>query len=143
MRLRARWIGPPPRVGDYLMSEIRPRHAYRVERVVSAFPGVTWDSAEKSEVHLLNVFVDRVGKDAVPQHARIHPWKWDRREARAASGNVVVHTRSSMLARANAVARDLLGVNRKEAFRMLGRGELRGTLAEMQLAPLRFLLEKS
>lgn len=82
MKLRARWIGPPPRAGDYLMSEIRPRYAYRVERVVKAFPEVTWDRVAKAEVHLLDVFVDRVGVSAVPEHARVHPWKWDKREAK-------------------------------------------------------------
>jgi hypothetical protein len=56
------------------------------------------------------------------------------------NGNVVEYTRAGIEARADAVARDL-GVNRETAFRMLDRGELRGTVAEMRLAPLRFLLD--
>lgn len=82
MKLRARWIGPPPRVGDYLMSEVRPRYAYRVERVTLAFPNVTWDQAAKAETRRLQIVVDRVGVTAVPKAARVHPWKWDKREAR-------------------------------------------------------------
>lgn len=82
MKLRARWIGPPPRVGDYLMSEVRPRYAYLVERVTAASPSVHWDPVKKSEVHLLQIVAARVGRDAVPQHARIHSWRWDRREAK-------------------------------------------------------------
>lgn len=61
-------------------------------------------------------------------------------DAPLANGNVVVHTRAGIEARVDAVARDL-GVDRKAAFRMLDRGELRGTVAEMRLAPLRFLLD--
>jgi hypothetical protein len=84
VKLRARWVGPPPRVGDYLMSEVRPRFAYRIERVTMAFPNVHWDAKAKAEARLLQIIVDRVDKCAVPRDARIHPWKWDRREARAA-----------------------------------------------------------
>lgn len=56
-----------------------------------------------------------------------------------ADGSVVVHTRVGIEARADAIAKDL-GVNRKKAFRMLEEGKLRGTSAELRLAPLRFLL---
>ncbi len=83
MKLRARWIGPPPRVGDYLMSEVRPRFAYRVERVVAASPNVHWDPVAKAEILLLQIVADRVAKGTVPRHARIHPWKWDRREVQS------------------------------------------------------------
>lgn len=82
MKLRARWIGPPPRVGDYLMSEVRPRYAYRVERMTMAFPSVTWDPIAKAEARLLQIVVDRVAAITVPKNARIHPWKWDKREAK-------------------------------------------------------------
>jgi hypothetical protein len=83
MKLRARWVGPPPRVGDYLMSEVRPRYAYHIEKVTSALPNVHWDPTAKAEVRLLQIVAARVAKDGVPPHARIHPWKWDRREARS------------------------------------------------------------
>ncbi len=82
MKLRARWIGPLPRVGDFLMSEVRPRYAYRVDQVIPTTPNVSWDPIAKAEVHRLQIVADRVAKDGVPPHARIHPWKWDRREAR-------------------------------------------------------------
>lgn len=82
MKLRARWIGPPPRVGAYLMSEMRPRYAYRITAVIPTSPNVCWDPAAKAEVHLLQINADRVARTAVPQHAKIHPWRWDKREAR-------------------------------------------------------------
>lgn len=85
MKFRARWIGPPPRIGDYLMSEVRPRFAYRIEHVTRAFPDVTWDKAAKAEARLLAIVVDRIDKAAVPRDAKVHPWKWTRREAHAAS----------------------------------------------------------
>jgi hypothetical protein len=56
-----------------------------------------------------------------------------------ANGSVVVYTRAGIEARADAIAKDL-GVDRKKAFRMLEEGKLRGTVAELRLAPLRFLL---
>lgn len=56
-----------------------------------------------------------------------------------ANGSVVVFTRAGIEAQADAVAKDL-GVNRQKAFRMLEEGKLRGTTAELRLAPLRFLL---
>jgi hypothetical protein len=65
------------------MSDVRPRFAYRVDRVTSAFPGVHWDPIAKAEVRLIQIIADRVAKDGVPKHARVHSWKWDRREARS------------------------------------------------------------
>lgn len=85
MTLRARWIGPPPRIGDYLMSQVRPRHAYRVAQVINASSLVRWDPAAKAEVRNLQFVVVRRSVAAVPKRARIHPWKWDRRESRVAS----------------------------------------------------------
>ena len=82
MNLRVCWIGLLPRSGDYLMSEVRPRFAYRVERVTNASSVVNWDPTAKAETRQLQVVVDRVAATAVPLHARIHPWKWDRRESR-------------------------------------------------------------
>lgn len=82
MKLRARWIGPPPRAGDYLMSAVRPRYAYRIEEVINASSHVLWDSAAKAETRQIQIVVDRVAVTAVPKAARVHPWKWDKREAR-------------------------------------------------------------
>jgi hypothetical protein len=56
-----------------------------------------------------------------------------------ANGSVVVFTREGVEAQADAIAKGL-GVNRKRAFQMLEEGKLRGTAAELRLAPLRFLL---
>ena len=87
MKLRARWVGPPPRAGDYLMSATRPRYAYRVEQVTCASSNVLWDPAAKAESRHLQIVADRVAKESVPTHARVHPWKWDRREARSKGGS--------------------------------------------------------
>ena len=84
-KLRARWIGHPPRVGDYLMSALRPRYAYRVERVTNASSEVHWDLMAKTEVRRLLIEVARVAPAGVPKHARIHGWKWDARVVRAGS----------------------------------------------------------
>lgn len=85
MTLRARWIGPPPRIGDYLVSQVRPRHAYRVARVTNASSLVRWDPAAKAEVRSLQIVVVRRPVSRVPRLARVHPWTWDRRESRAAA----------------------------------------------------------
>ena len=80
MKLRARWIGPPPRVGDFLMPVVRPRFAYRIKKVINASSHVHWDLAAKAEARQLQIVADRVAMTAVPKDARIHPWKWDRRD---------------------------------------------------------------
>jgi len=82
MKLRARWVGPPPRAGDYLMSQVRPRYAYRITEVINPSSKVLWDPAAKAEARKLQIVADRVAVSAVPEHARVHPWKWDQREAR-------------------------------------------------------------
>lgn len=56
-------------------------------------------------------------------------------------GGVRVLTHKQLLAEAERVARDLVGVSRARAFVMLDRGELNGTLAAMYLSPLRTMLE--
>lgn len=81
-KLRARWIGSPPRTGDYLMSTHRPRYAYRVEQVTNVSSEVHWDPVAKAEVRRLLIEVTRVARGAVPGHVRIHPWKWDKRTVR-------------------------------------------------------------
>jgi hypothetical protein len=62
------------------------------------------------------------------------------RETTNGSGAVVVLTREELEARAEKVAQDLLHMSRVEAFRLLDRGKLRGTLAEAALTPIRDLL---
>lgn len=82
MRLRARWLGFPPRTGDYLMSPTRPRYAYRVRAVACPDSRVGWDPSQKAEVRRLAIDVDRVAITAVPKAARVHSWRWDKRGKR-------------------------------------------------------------
>lgn len=79
MTLRARWAGSPPRIGDYLMSAVRPRYAYRVREVIHRDRRVTWDPVTKAEQHRLELAVDRLAASDVPRDARVHAWKWDKR----------------------------------------------------------------
>jgi hypothetical protein len=79
VKLRARWTGPVPRVGDYLASTTRPRYAYRIRRILRTDPTVRWDPAQKVEVRSLSIEVDRVPIAAVQPLARVHPWRWDKR----------------------------------------------------------------
>ena len=82
MKLRARWHGPPPRVGDYLASPTRPRFAYRVCGVRHVDPLVRWDPARKAELHRLAIEADRVPIVELPTAARVHDWNWDKRASR-------------------------------------------------------------
>jgi hypothetical protein len=79
MKLRARWTGPVPRVGDYLASTARPRYAYRVRDVARTDPNVRWDAAQKTEVRRVVIEVDRVPVAEVGSSATVHPWSWDKR----------------------------------------------------------------
>jgi hypothetical protein len=51
--------------------------------------------------------------------------------------------RAEIQSRADAVARDLLGTTREDAFGRLERGELSGTLAEPELRMLRGMLDST
>lgn len=82
-KLHVRWIGHPPRVGDYLRTVVRPRYAYRVEQVINLSSKVYWDSVVKAEAWQLQIGVARVLQEVVPRHARVHPWKWDKRTVSA------------------------------------------------------------
>ena len=82
MKLRARWSGPPPRVGDYLASPTRPRFAYHVRGVSNVDSLVRWDPAQKAELRRLAIEVDRVPIARLPTAARVHPWLWDKRASR-------------------------------------------------------------
>jgi hypothetical protein len=87
MKLRARWTGGfEPHVGDYLMSEIRPRFAYKICEVSRVDKIVSWDPVLKTEFQRLEIAAERVALDAVPKTARVHPWRWDKREARKPKG---------------------------------------------------------
>lgn len=78
-RLRARWEGDPPKVGEYLRSSVRPVYAYVIR-------GVRERRAYKlATARSLELVVDRVAADDVPADAIVHPWRWDpRRRGNAA-----------------------------------------------------------
>ena len=80
MKLRAHWNGPPPRVGDYLASRTRPRFAYCVRGVTRKDPLVHWDQHRKAEVRRLVFDVERVPIADIPTAARVHDWRWDKRD---------------------------------------------------------------
>lgn len=79
MKLRARWLGPPPRVGDYLASPARPRFAYLVCVIEPRDALVHWDPDKKAEVRRLTIEVDRIPITKLPATARVHDWHWDKR----------------------------------------------------------------
>lgn len=79
MKLRARWHGPPPRVGDYLASATRPRYAYCVRDVACIDSRVLWDPARKAELRRIVFEVDRLSITDLPRAARVHAWRWDKR----------------------------------------------------------------
>lgn len=72
VKVRASWNGPSPKVGDVLMSAVRPRGAYLITEVRAA-----------SGRYDLRLEVRRIGVDEVPPDAAIHPWRWDRRGRKA------------------------------------------------------------
>lgn len=79
VKLRARWTGPVPRVGDYLASPTRPRYAYCIRGITRVDPLVRWDPARKVEQRRLAIEVDRVPIAELPAAARVHDWHWDKR----------------------------------------------------------------
>lgn len=82
MKLRARWTGAPPHVGDYLRSPLRPRLAYRICEVTRVNRIVCWDPVLKTEFQHIEIAAERTPLNAVPKAARVHPWRWDKREPR-------------------------------------------------------------
>jgi len=79
VKLRARWTGTPPNVGDYLMSTQRPRFAYRICEVSRHDRIVRWDSEIKTEFQHYSIAAERKPLDTVPKDAHVHPWRWDKR----------------------------------------------------------------
>lgn len=74
MLLRARWEGSPPQVGEFLMSQVRPRHAYRIE-------GIEQKRLDKATQRTyLALTCTKVASGDVPAGAVVHPWKWDARK---------------------------------------------------------------
>jgi hypothetical protein len=79
VKLRARWLGPVPRVGDYLASTTRPRFAYCIRGVRCVDSLVRWDPAQKKELRRLAIEVDRVPIAELPPSVRVYDWRWDKR----------------------------------------------------------------
>lgn len=81
MKLRARWCGPAPRVGDYLASPTRLCFAYHIRDVRNVDSCVRWDPVKKAELRSLAIEVDRLPITKLPTTARVHEWRWDKRSS--------------------------------------------------------------
>lgn len=79
--MNAKWTGNLPRIGDYLMSRVRPRFAYRIT-AIEKDNIVEWDSAAKATRYKVALTVEKVKLSDVPDTAIVHPWKWDTRGAK-------------------------------------------------------------
>lgn len=86
MFLRARWEGNPPQVGEFLMSQVRPRFAYRIDEVdvrqaanLNQLPHGLSGSHRDAQSKLL-LRVTKVPIAEIPAGAVTHPWKWDARK---------------------------------------------------------------
>lgn len=66
--IRLTWQGAEPAVGDFLMSQHRPRFAYRIEDVCR--------SGQALEISGKRVLVSEV-----PAGATVHPMRWNARDA--------------------------------------------------------------
>lgn len=69
--LRATWSGPPPTPGEFVMSQVRARFAYRIEDVRPA--GST-----------LELVCTRLSPRDVPVGSTVHDWKWNPRSKKRA-----------------------------------------------------------
>jgi hypothetical protein len=76
MKVKAKWTGKMPLLGDYLMSSLRPRFAYRIEGFEAA---VKQFGANPDDQFALTITVTKVSLHGVPEDATIHSWKWDSR----------------------------------------------------------------
>lgn len=79
MKLRARWNGKPPLVGEYLMAPMKPRYAYRIVEVERTDRIVSWDPVLKTEFCHYSIVCIRIDKRDVPEGATVYPWSWDKR----------------------------------------------------------------
>jgi hypothetical protein len=90
MELRARWTGPLPKVGDYLMSQYRPRCAYQVARDPAA-NNVIPDGRDVEDMVHLDIVVDRVEiplPAPLPDGVTVYPWQWDGRGKNTGKVNI-------------------------------------------------------
>jgi hypothetical protein len=64
------------------MSQMRPRFAYYICEVTRVDRIVRWDPELKLEFKHFTIAAERRPLSAVPKDARVHPWRWDKREPR-------------------------------------------------------------
>lgn len=86
MKLRAHWAGELPKVGDYFMSTMRPKYAYRIVAIGSHAAIADCDRIRlhlDRESYWLEVEAERVSPYDVPDDAVVHAWKWDARDKKA------------------------------------------------------------
>lgn len=77
-KLQARWYGDLPKVGEFLMSRLKPRAAYKITHVrcrCSEEP----DHSGGEVARRLEITTEIVALPDVPKDAVIHDWKWDSR----------------------------------------------------------------
>lgn len=75
-KLRMRWFGRPPKVGEYLRSEgPRARTAYRIV-------AVNWKWFEREQLWVGPVTVEREPIANIPDGWRVHRFRWDSRTSK-------------------------------------------------------------
>lgn len=85
--LRARWTGPLPAVGEYMVAARRARCAYRIVRDV-AQNNVIPPTRGQEEMIELNIWVERVDLP-LPKEAVSYPWHWDQQGRRGKNSGYV------------------------------------------------------
>jgi hypothetical protein len=81
VHLHAKWFGEPPKPGEFLRSEKRPRHAYRIREVTPR--GMSSDvpiDLYGEPTQRIDLQCEVVDLADVPTDAIVHPWKWDSRD---------------------------------------------------------------
>ncbi len=78
--LRAKWHGPPPAIGDYLMSSRRPRNAYRILHIQTTGHDAVDLFGDGPIGYKFEVVIIKACD--VPEGATVHAWNWDRRDRR-------------------------------------------------------------
>jgi hypothetical protein len=78
VNLQASWRGEPPVPGDYLMSPVRPRFAFRIIEILKRKTNGRGDG----DVSWYDISAERVGASTVPKTARVHGWKWNPRKSK-------------------------------------------------------------
>ena len=75
MILMARWQGPLPELGHFVMSHTRPKFAYRITHIERLKAVAFVPNYQR-----LKLTVERVPQGDVPDGSIIWGWKWDARK---------------------------------------------------------------